>query len=494
MTIKLKCPAKINLHLEVGVKRDDGFHNISSFIHAVDIWDYLEVSESNKFSFSYSKKSSQPLKTANYDLEKDHIFFDIYRSAQKTFPAIPKAISVELEKHIPIGGGLGGASSNIAGILLAVANFVHIDFLAKRNEALKNSGASPPDEFFPENRIEPGGAKLKNYHQLSEELKNWLLDEAKKWGSDVPFFFEGGFAYVFGRGEKVWKLRSLANMSCLLYSPAIHVSTKEAYRKNLPMGKSIHPLGKRIANYYRKEFFGREPNMPSGGDSKRITGDSSLFFAFLDKFGGNTFFRPTLDNQPHMASAWALFLRSLKKNLLEGKLLPSIRTDRKKLPIKILEINTEQLQKDGFNAILEKSNGSKNNEVDQHIEKKLLQTYQKKKLNQELSVYVGMSGSGSTYFGLFHGIMYEPMILRKDSDKELEEVDFTDGLNGGPRGAKKLDPSPEKSTGLAQIFSNFFNGGNIEEFGFEGNRTISSKQNRGKLFFSDLIGNGVETI
>src|SRR5205814_327594 len=94
-----------------------------------------------------------------------------------------------LRKHIPMGAGLGGGSSNAAAILLALPV------------------------------LSGNWVGFEKQRELAAEL-----------GSDVPFFLEGGGALAFGRGEELYPLPELKREPVLVIPTGFHVSTAEAYR------------------------------------------------------------------------------------------------------------------------------------------------------------------------------------------------------------------------------------------------------------------------
>jgi 4-diphosphocytidyl-2-C-methyl-D-erythritol kinase len=96
---------------------------------------------------------------------------------------------IQLEKRIPMGGGLGGGSSNAAVTLLALNH-------------LWRAGISGPE-----------------LHEMAAEL-----------GSDVAFFLHGGTALCTGRGEQVEPLEGLPELHLVLVLPGLHVSTPAVYR------------------------------------------------------------------------------------------------------------------------------------------------------------------------------------------------------------------------------------------------------------------------
>ena len=182
--IIIKSPAKINLHLEVIGKREDGFHELAMIMQNIDLFDYLE--------FQINNEGLIKLKSACNDLSlsSDNLIVksaNLLRKKSNTdFGA-----NIFLRKNIPIGAGLAGGSSNAAATLI-------------------------------------GLNKLWN---LNLDQKT-LCSLASILGSDIPFFINGGFQLCFGRGEILEKLDSNFEYGViLLKNPNVSVSTAETYKK-----------------------------------------------------------------------------------------------------------------------------------------------------------------------------------------------------------------------------------------------------------------------
>ena len=112
-SIKVQCPAKINLSLKVTGKRDDGFHNIESIMQTISLYDYLSISmiESDKNIISLSGNSSEiPYNEDNLVYKAAKIFLE---EKVKT----PKKVVIYIEKNIPVSAGLAGGSTDAAGTL-----------------------------------------------------------------------------------------------------------------------------------------------------------------------------------------------------------------------------------------------------------------------------------------------------------------------------------------------------------------------------------------
>ncbi len=182
--IFLPSPCKINLHLDVGARRPDGFHNLKSIFHLVSLHDLIEIAYEESTGMSQvfldliGVSPCPPEKNIAYLAA--HLFLKEAR--------ISATVKIRLEKRIPAGAGLGGGSSNAAAILLGL-----------------NSLSS---------------------RRLSEEKLNEL---AATLGSDVPFFLMGGAALVTGRGEFVSPLTPCQGLPILIVVAPVHVSTGEAF-------------------------------------------------------------------------------------------------------------------------------------------------------------------------------------------------------------------------------------------------------------------------
>ena len=188
--ITIKSPAKINLALDIVGKREDGYHEIETVMHQVELCDLIKVEDSDEMKIDCNDKI--PLK-GNLVLKAVKLLKGRYN--------LTRNVSITIEKNIPVAAGLGGGSSNAALTLIAL------------------------DKLW--------GLNLKQ-----EELINL----AKEIGSDVPFFIAGNAAYATGKGELLQKLDPI-NFYAVLINPGFDVSTKWAY-ESLNLGLT----GKKLAS------------------------------------------------------------------------------------------------------------------------------------------------------------------------------------------------------------------------------------------------------
>jgi 4-diphosphocytidyl-2-C-methyl-D-erythritol kinase len=182
----IRAPCKINLHLRVGGKRPDGFHELESIFAALDYSDTLVfkiVSCNGGFVQSWEVPFEAPFAIPP---EQNLVNKALELFREKT--GFGANLDIHLTKRIPSGAGLGGGSSDAAATLLAL-------------NAL--SAANLP-------RAE-------------------LLEMAASLGSDVPFFLAGGAAYATGRGECLAPLPCPGDLWALLVKPPFSSATREAY-------------------------------------------------------------------------------------------------------------------------------------------------------------------------------------------------------------------------------------------------------------------------
>ena len=189
-SLKLNSPAKLNLNLSVLGKRIDGMHEIKTRFQLINLSD--EVLIKKTLSKSISVKTNL---TPSIENKKNIVFSAIKLLSDY----IGKEIHCEVDivKNIPLGGGLGGGSSNAATALIG------INFLFKL------------------------GLTSKELMQLGEKL-----------GADVPFFIFGKNAFASGIGEILSEDNKNIDDKYLLLFPQIHSSTKELFSKWDGLNKS----------------------------------------------------------------------------------------------------------------------------------------------------------------------------------------------------------------------------------------------------------------
>ncbi len=168
--LKMNALAKLNLVLEVLGRRADGYHDISSIVQTISLFDEISFKPSARLELRCSVPA---LQTADNLVLKA-------ASAVKSVTGYKGGAVIRLEKHIPWGAGLGGGSSDAAATLLGL------------------------------NRL----------WQLKLPYTD-LLRIGASIGSDVPFFIKGGTCLVEGRGEKIYALPDINTAWFILLKPEI---------------------------------------------------------------------------------------------------------------------------------------------------------------------------------------------------------------------------------------------------------------------------------
>ena len=178
-----KAYAKVNLTLQVGSRRPDGYHAVMSVIQRISLWDTVTVERGTGRD---TLLCSVPV-TENVD---DNLCMKAARAFFAETGTKSDGVTITLEKHIPVQAGLGGGSSDAAAVLRALRTLYAPDISDGRLETL-----------------------------------------AARLGSDVPFFIRGGTQLATGRGEVVSPLPQLAAGWFVVVKPDEGYSTAEMYRR-----------------------------------------------------------------------------------------------------------------------------------------------------------------------------------------------------------------------------------------------------------------------
>lgn len=158
--VTVKVPAKINLALGVGPRRDDGFHPLATVYHAVDLYDEVRAEPASDSTISV-RMHHEGVENAIVPAGEDNL---AVRAAHaiRDFIGVDDGVELAIRKTIPISGGMAGGSADAAAALVACCD-------------------------------------LWNCAIGREELERL----AAELGSDVPFLLHGGTAMGDGRGEQI---------------------------------------------------------------------------------------------------------------------------------------------------------------------------------------------------------------------------------------------------------------------------------------------------
>ena len=184
MTISVRAPAKINLHLRILGLRPDGFHEISTLLQSIHLHDTLTIRRRPGPLAVRCRNPQVPAGRANL----------VWTAASVLWEALgrrgaPAGAAVTIRKRIPAAAGLAGGSSDAAAALRGLCAVWDV----------------------------PASAR-------------WLRALASEIGSDVPYFLDGGAALARGRGERIRRVPDVEPLWVVLARPSFGVATADAYR------------------------------------------------------------------------------------------------------------------------------------------------------------------------------------------------------------------------------------------------------------------------
>ncbi|HWD49051.1 MAG TPA: 4-(cytidine 5'-diphospho)-2-C-methyl-D-erythritol kinase [Rhizomicrobium sp.] len=180
--LRVKAPAKINLCLHVGDRREDGYHELESLVVFADVGDELAFQDADKLTLAVDGPFASTLSA-----ERDNLVLRAARGvAAIAGRDIPKRIT--LVKNLPVASGMGGGSADAGATIRA--------FLLEW----------PRDEI-----------KLLDFAELAAKL-----------GSDVPVCFFGQNAWMLGRGDEIYRCE-VPELHAVLINPGVSVSTRNVF-------------------------------------------------------------------------------------------------------------------------------------------------------------------------------------------------------------------------------------------------------------------------
>jgi 4-diphosphocytidyl-2-C-methyl-D-erythritol kinase len=181
MTVAVRSFAKINLGLYIGAARTDGFHDLRTVYQTIALHDLIQVSVGRGSGIEILCTDPRvPLDSSN----------TCWRIGERVMEELGATgrVSIEIEKRLPVQGGMGAASSN------AVATMIALELALKK--------------------------------RLSVVARFRIAADV---GSDLPLFLVGGTTLGVGRGEEVYPLPDLPSMAMVVITPEVGVSTPQAF-------------------------------------------------------------------------------------------------------------------------------------------------------------------------------------------------------------------------------------------------------------------------
>jgi 4-diphosphocytidyl-2-C-methyl-D-erythritol kinase len=250
--------AKINLGLRVLDKRPDGFHNIETVFHKIDVWDEISFEPSRNIEV-VSDDPDAPGDESNICFTAAAILRD--------YLGVHNGVRIRLKKRIPISAGLGGGSSDCARVLRELPGY--------------------------------WGSEVNE-----EDLRSLGL----QLGSDVPYFLGEGSALARGRGDVLEYFPLEVPFAIVLCYPGILVSTAWAYRQVTPTPAGGRPdlrdivlsgmrnprlLKESLTNDFENSIFAahasvravKESMLAQGARFALMSGSGSSVYGFFDDIG-----------------------------------------------------------------------------------------------------------------------------------------------------------------------------------------------------------------
>ncbi|WP_277219043.1 4-(cytidine 5'-diphospho)-2-C-methyl-D-erythritol kinase [Peptoniphilus vaginalis] len=175
--ITKKAHAKLNLSLDVTGKRENGYHDIKTLMVMTDLYDEMKFSKSDKLEI---------LGDFDFDMKENFIYKAYLELRDYVGRDLP--FKVEIEKNIPIAGGLAGGTSNGAGTFYALNDLYDLKI-----------------------------------------SKNDLIKLGSKLGADFTYMMTGGTKLASGIGEVLEEVKAIELDNVLIVNPGYGVSTKEVY-------------------------------------------------------------------------------------------------------------------------------------------------------------------------------------------------------------------------------------------------------------------------
>lgn len=185
--VTVRVPGKINLGLFVGPLREDGYHELSTVFHAVSLFDHVTVQPADDWSVHVTGPFAERVPTDGSNLA---MVAARTLAARRQRRAKVPPVRIDIDKQIPVAGGMAGGSADAAATLVACRELWTLD-----------------------------------------HIENGLLETmAAGLGSDIPFLLHGGTAIGSGRGEQITPVLARGELHWVLWSgEGLTLSTPAVY-------------------------------------------------------------------------------------------------------------------------------------------------------------------------------------------------------------------------------------------------------------------------
>jgi 4-diphosphocytidyl-2-C-methyl-D-erythritol kinase len=253
--IRHRAYAKINLGLRILRKREDGFHDIETILHPIDLFDEIELHPSD----SIEVRCTDP----TIPTDESNTCFKAVQFLREHL-GVRQGALISITKNIPSGAGLGGGSSDAATVLKYLPSL---------------------------------------WKQSVDDLA--LSTIACKIGLDVPFFLKHGSALALGRGEILEYFSFDLPFGILVCSPPLHIPTSWAYQNHRARAfertdlraalfdgvNNPATLRSSLRNDFEELVFGTHPRIQeikesllrAGAVYASLSGSGSAVFGFFDR-------------------------------------------------------------------------------------------------------------------------------------------------------------------------------------------------------------------
>ncbi len=181
--VQVRAPGKLNVFFAVGEVMDDGYHDVASAYQAVSLYEEVRAEPANGFSVAFTG----PVNGSALPLDSENLAIRAARALARKFD-YEGGVHLDIEKHVPIAGGMGGGSADAAATLVAC-------------DALWGLGAT----------------------------RDELHEVAVRLGADVPFALTGGTAIGTGRGDKLSPALATGTFHWVLALADFPLSTPQVY-------------------------------------------------------------------------------------------------------------------------------------------------------------------------------------------------------------------------------------------------------------------------
>lgn len=204
--MKRKSYAKINLTLDITGTRKDGYHQLCTVMHSVNLYDTITMTLTHTGKIELKTNLSfLPTDRKNHAYQAAELFFEETGIAKT-------GILIEIKKRIPVCAGLAGGSSNAATVLKGLNELYHT------------------------------GLSIKQLCKIGRNI-----------GADVPFCIQGGTMMAEGIGEQLTPLPALPKTPIVLAKPAFGVSTPAVFQQWDDMENHCHPNTDEMKDALRRQ-------------------------------------------------------------------------------------------------------------------------------------------------------------------------------------------------------------------------------------------------